>query len=92
MAKKRRKWTDGDIQFLRDNHQKITNKELGEHFSLTAGGIGYHLGKLGLKRKRWTEEMDAFLRNNYMKMNNQELANEFGKTVGAIEKRLSKLR
>jgi hypothetical protein len=33
MAKKRRKWTDEDIQFLRDNHQKMTNKELGEHFN-----------------------------------------------------------
>ena len=65
MASKRRRWTDEDRQFLRDNYQKMTNRELGDQFGITAGGIGYQLKKLGLKRERiWTEEKDNFLRNN----------------------------
>ncbi len=64
----RRKWTEEDKQFLKENYQKMTNKELAEHFNLTPGGIGYQLKKLGLKRDRkWTDEKDKFLMNNYIK-------------------------
>jgi len=92
MASKRRKWTDEDRQFLKDNYQKMTNREFGEHFGITGAGIGYQLKKLGLKReRRWTEEKDDFLRNNYLKMINRELARELRKTICAIEKRLGTL-
>jgi hypothetical protein len=46
MAKKRRKWTDEDRQFLKYNYQKMTNRKLGEHFGITAAGIGYQLAIL----------------------------------------------
>ncbi|MCX6013463.1 MAG: zinc-finger domain-containing protein [Chloroflexi bacterium] len=88
----RRKWTDANRQFLKENYQKMTNKKLAEHFNLTACGIGYHLKKLGLKRAGWTEEMDDFLRNNYTKMPNKEMADELGKTICAIDKRLGILK
>ena len=52
MARRRRKWTAKDKQFLVDNYQKMTNKELADHFNLTTGGIVYHLRKLGLKRNK----------------------------------------
>ena len=61
----RRKWTDKDRQYLKDNYQKMTNKELAAHFNLTPGGIGYQLKRLELKRDRkWTNE--NFFRTNNM--------------------------
>jgi len=92
MVRTRRRWTDADKQFLRDNYQKRTNRGLAKHFGLTPAGIGYHLKKLGLKRDRWTEEQDDFLRSRYLEMSNQELANELGKSVHAVEKRLGTIK
>jgi len=89
----RRKWTEEDKQYLRDNYQKMTNKELAEHFGLTPGGIGYQLKRLDLKRNRkWTAEKDNYLRNSYAKIINKDLARELGTTVCAIEKRLGTLK
>ena len=75
----RRRWTEEDKQFLRDNYQKLTNKELAEHFNLTPGGIGYQLKRLNLKRNRkWTSDKDSYLKNSYTKMINKDLAQELG--------------
>jgi hypothetical protein len=91
MARKRRKWTHEDRQFLTENYRKMSNAESGKHFG-HAAGIAYQLERLGLKRGgRWTEEKDNFLRHNYMEMTNKELAVKLEKTVCAIEKRLGTL-
>jgi len=90
----RRKWTDEDRQFLKDNYKKMTNKELGEHFGMTATAIHYKLKTLGLKRSsgRWTEEMDHFLRSNYMRMTSAELASYLGRTTVATQVRVNSLK
>ena len=47
MARKRRKWTDEDRQFLKENYQKMTSRELGKHFGLSAAGFSVCCDLLG---------------------------------------------
>lgn len=94
MVNTRRRWTEADRQFLRENYQNMTNKELAAHFNTSDPSVMCKLWELGLKRNRriWTREKDRFLRNNYMKMTNEELAVELKISYRSLAFRLHTLR
>ena len=96
MVNTRRKWTEADTQFLRENYQNMTNKELAAHFNTSDPSVVCKLWELGLKRNRririWTREKDLFLRNNYVKMTNEELAVELKVSYCSLACRLHTLR
>ena len=93
MVKTKRKWTEADRQFLRENYQNMTDRELAEHFDTSDFAVQYQRVKLGLKHhcRVWTTEKDHFLRNNYMKMTNEELSIELKVSVYSVGSRLSVL-
>jgi len=88
----RRKWTDEDRKFLRENYQKMTNKEMAGELGKTVCAIGKRLGTLRLCRTQgWTPEREWLLRDNYEITSNAFLSKKLGITELAIAKKLSRL-
>lgn len=89
-------WTEKDIEFLRNNYDKMTIDglciALPNH---PRSSIYSQAFKLGLKTKErilWTDKEVEFLKNNYMKMSNEELASHLpGRTATAIQAKLGNL-
>ena len=68
------KWTLNEIQFLKDNYNKMTTKELSKKLNRTTTAINSKLNFLKLKRlKKWNSDNINFLKNNYKNLSNKEL-------------------
>ncbi|HEY6906791.1 MAG TPA: hypothetical protein VI230_04945, partial [Ignavibacteriaceae bacterium] len=98
-------YTDKDIEFIRRNYLKMTNKEIAKHLNKSARGIFRKAFKLGLtglpgKNKLWirgnpetfyTEEEKKFIRENYLNMTNKEIAEKLKKSKSGIASMITKL-
>jgi hypothetical protein len=50
----KKRWTDEDIEFLMQNFESMTTKELAEHLGTTESSVNNKLRRLKLKRNiRW---------------------------------------
>ena len=61
-------WTNEQIQFLKDNYQVMTFKEIGETLGKSTGCVGSRALKLGLKKgigEKWTTEEEEILKAYY---------------------------
>lgn len=47
-----KKWTESENEFIKNNYQRMGNKELAERFGVTPKSIEGKLRKLHLKRKK----------------------------------------
>lgn len=88
-----------EIQFLKDNWNKMTNKELADKLGLKLTKTRNVLYSLGLKRMEleyWTEEQIKFLLENYKEIGDVELAEIFNekwiKNKGWTKKHIEKKR
>jgi hypothetical protein len=86
-------------QFLKENYQELTNKELANALGLKLTRTRQELYKLGLKRMEleyWTNEQVQFLRDNYKNFGDTELAEIFEvkwfKAKGWCKKHIEKKR
>lgn len=96
-------WTPKMINYLRDNYQLKTNRQLanGLGLKLTATRMKlYELGLFRMKLEYWTEEQIKFLIDNYKTSGDKELAELFnqkwhkekGWTLKHIEKKRKYLK
>ena len=79
-AKLRFQWTDEMLNFMRDNYDTLTNKQIADALGLRLHFVRDQLYRMGLKRMEleyWTDEQVKFLRENYKKMGDTELAEIF---------------
>ena len=51
-----KKWTAEDKQFLKQNYQTMTNKQIGEQLGRQAHNVAAKLGNMNLKRNRFPKE------------------------------------
>lgn len=86
-------------QFLKDNYQQLTNRELADALGLKLTSTRTELYKLGLKRMEmeyWTPEQVHFLKDNYKIFGDTELAEIFEvkwhKAKGWTKKHIEKKR
>ena len=81
------KYTDDEIQYLKDNYKKIKYRELGEVLKRSEYSIRWELCKLresGIikakyEHEKWTREQIKFIRENRNKMNNIEIGEILGR-------------
>ena len=69
-----------ETQFLKDNFETMSNKELSDHFGLkiqTLRPILYGLGLYRMKLEFWTSEQIKFLKENFKTIGDLELAKIF---------------
>lgn len=70
-------WSDNDIQFIRDNFFKMTNKQLADSLGMKITTVRTKCYELGLKRmdlEYWDEYHVTFLLDNYKEMGDSEIA------------------
>lgn len=75
-------WEEEHIVFLKDNFDKLTNRELADALGCGLTATRTKLYQLGMKRMElqyWTEEQVDFLLANYKKKGDTELAIIFNK-------------
>lgn len=91
-------WTATEIEFLKNNFENLTNKQLASKLKLTLTMVRTKCYELGMKRMEleyWTEEQVAYLKANYKQIGDVEMAEIFqekwpkkkGWTLKHIEKK-----
>lgn len=63
-------WNDEDIQFLKDNLQTMTNRQIGEKINRTRSAVQNKINELGLKR----DDKYNFNHKAFSEVNNQDVA------------------
>jgi len=54
----KKRWTDGDIEFLKQNFELMSTKELADHLGTSESSVNNKLRRLKLKRNiRWDRDM-----------------------------------
>jgi len=91
---KRKPFTKGEIQFMAENRDKMTNEELARHMGRSLDSVTHKLSRMNLSRESydWTEEKDDFLRVNLTKLTYRELGERLGTTIPSVRARCKKLR
>lgn len=70
------KYTQQEIQFIRDNWQRMSDKEIAQRLGRKAGGVKNARHKMGLTRhtkKPWTPQEDEILKKHYPTKKTEEL-------------------
>lgn len=76
MSKKRKRWTEEDILFLKNNYGVLTYKEMSEYLQWSVGGIrnkAVELGIISKTSRKWSKEEESILIENYHKMSIEDL-------------------
>ena len=91
-------WTGDQVEFLRENFQTKSNKELSTILDKSISSIERKLNRLDLFRKStsdfkfWDGENLKFLLNNYNLYSYEDLSNILGFTKKKIVRKLSELK
>ena len=87
------KWTLNEIQFLKDNYNKMTTKEIALKLNKTIVSIRHKKIRLKLIiKKMWALNEIQFLKDNYNKMTTKELSKKLNRTTTAINSKLNFLK
>lgn len=84
-------YSDEDIEFLKNNYNNYSAKELANILNRTVIGIKSKLCELGLKGVWWEEKDDNYLRENYKTMSISEMSEELGRSYNGVQHRLGRL-
>lgn len=86
-------WSDEHTQYLIDNYQSKTAKEIGEFVGRSEGAVARKARDMGLsKRRGWTKEQEQYLIDNYQHMFYDDISRVLGKSNAAIRKKAFSLR
>ena len=80
-------YTNEDLDYIKNNYQNLTVKQLTEELNKTENSVYNAIRKLGLKKQKhskWTDEEIIFLKDNYINMTSEELSNYINHSVDAI--------
>lgn len=93
-ARKNRKnirWTEEEIEYLKENWKDSSDEELAENLNRTVRGIEDRRRRLGLGRTQgvapqdeWTEEEIAYLDKHYGSKKVEEIAEDLGRSTHAV--------
>lgn len=90
---KLKKWSQEEIDFIKNNYLIMSHKEIGLALNRTEGAIRtkcFHLD-LCKKESEWSNDEISFLKNNYSTMTQNEIAKKLGRTRTAVNIKASKL-
>ena len=82
------KWTEEEIQYLKENYADTDIKILAKKLSRSKGAIYVKSTYLGLNRSdakpKWTEEEVQYLLANYAETDNETLVKNLNRKIGTI--------
>lgn len=89
-----RNYTNEDLDFIKNNYQNMTVKQIAAQLNKTNSSIHNAIQKLGLKKqehKPWTKADSDFLIQNYMSMSVKNIADKLGRTCASVNTQLARL-
>lgn len=92
---KSKPWTDGEIEFLKQNYNILTPNQISEKLGRSIHSIKGKLRILGLTNRnggRWTKKDIEFLINNYKNMTYKEIGKILNKSISSVKSKLSELK
>lgn len=92
MKRDRRKYSEEELIFIRNNYYKMTRNELGKLLDRNPTSVSNVSNLMGLyKKPRWADDDDSFLVDNYSCMTLESLCEALGKTESSIYHRIQDL-
>ena len=89
-----RRWTEEELNTLRELSETETNKTIAEVLNRSVAEVNKHARKLGIKlllKKRWTNEQIDYLRENLNKIPFTKLINDLGHDFYDVLKKIEEL-
>ena len=89
----KKRFTQEEIKFLKENKDKLSNEELAKELGRSIDSITHKLSRLGIAREsyEWTTIKDKFLKKFITKLSYRQLAEKLGTTVPSVRARCKKL-
>lgn len=96
MANRHKSWTEEDIQFLKNNGDKLTPQELAGKLNKSLSNVykylkQYKLDKWRSNGEKWTDEEIQYLKDNYLNMSYVDIAIKLNRTESSISGKLLSL-
>lgn len=91
---KKRRWTEEDINTLKELSKTETNKAIAVKLNRSVAEVNKHARKLGIKplfKKRWTNEQIAYLGDNLNKIPFTKLINDLSHDFYDVLKKIEEL-
>lgn len=91
MAKGRR-WTEEEVQFIKDNIKTMSYEEMAEHLGRTTGAVKNKADKSKIfKGRYWTQEEITFLEDHVGVKSFTFIAEKLGRTIHSVQNKASEL-
>jgi DNA-binding CsgD family transcriptional regulator len=89
-------WSEEEIEFVRDNYQDMTDKEIAEELNRSKHSVRSRRNIEGWNKKTqdeepWDEEETAFLRENYDDLTASEIADRLGRKVRSVHNKAERI-
>ena len=89
-------WTQEENDFLINNYEKLTRKQVAEKLGRTEFSVKRRIKTLGiskesLKKSNWSQEEDDFLKESYEELSSQEIAEKLNRSEIAVKARFRML-
>lgn len=80
-----KKWTEDEVNFLKNNASNMTNKELAKALNRSVGSVSLKVSTMNIPRKHnkkeWTEDELKFIRDNIKKLTYVEMGQKLGRSA-----------
>lgn len=90
----RSKWTDVEVQFLKDNFMNFTMKELSDKLNKSIDTINFKCMKLQLRKsyqRKWTEAEIQFIKDNYHLLSIQNIAISLDRSFPSVSTKVKEI-
>lgn len=80
-------YSEEEINYIINNFQNSTNKQIAEYLGKSTSSITYVANKLKLVKqphKQWTQKDIDYLKEHYLEMSSEELSKKLGCTINAV--------
>ena len=94
MKQQRKRWTTEEDQYLRDNVNTKSAKEIAEELDKSVNSIYTRIKLLDLKKpayRKWTEKEDEYLLNKYGTRELAKIASYLKRDVDSVVRRLERI-
>lgn len=85
-----RRWTEEEIEFLKENYEKEKPEKIAEELSRSLSSVYCKAQSLNLSSKRcgygrkWTSEEEKYLKENYSELPPQKIADELDRSLNSV--------
>ena len=90
------RWTVEEINFLKENHNKMLKAEIAEKLNRTENSVSLKAYKMGISLKRsnyrdWTEEEERYLEDHWGTTSKSRMAKNLNRTKNSITRKANRM-